>query len=111
MPKVMKKADRLIAGGKVNNDFLRSLEEASKKLANTPNETVEIVAHDGERLVGHYIPCENPKRIIIAVHGWRSSWHSDFGLVADFGVKISAVCSISNSGGKTTAAGSIWGSV
>ena len=84
MPKVMKKADRLIAGGKVNSEFLRALEEASEKLADAPNETVEITAHDGEKLVGHYIPCENPQRMIIAVHGWRSSWHSDFGLVADF---------------------------
>lgn len=42
----MKNADRLIAGGKVNNDFLHSLEEASEKLADTLIETVEIAAHD-----------------------------------------------------------------
>ncbi len=84
MPKAMKKAENLISGEKVNKDFLEALEKASEELAASPNETVEIVAHDGEKLVGHFIPCENPKRIIIAVHGWRSSWHRDFGLVSDY---------------------------
>lgn len=84
MPRAMKKAERLISGGKINNAFLSALQVASEKLADTPNETVEIFAHDGEKLVGHFIPCKNPKRIVIAVHGWRSSWHNDFGLVADY---------------------------
>ncbi len=84
MPRAMQKADRLISGEKVNSEFLNAIREGSEKLENTPNETVEITAHDGEKLVGHFIPCDDPKRIIIAVHGWRSSWHRDFGIIADF---------------------------
>ena len=84
MPKAMEKAGDLISGEKVNNEFLKAVEEASEKLASTPNETVEIESYDGEKLVGHFIPCENPKRVVIAFHGWRSSWHRDFGTVADY---------------------------
>lgn len=45
---------------------------------------VEITAHDGISLIGHWCPCEEPKRTIVAMHGWRSSWSHDFGLIADF---------------------------
>ena len=54
-------------------------EEPAEKLKNTPHETVEIISHDGLRLVGHWFENEDPKRIILAAHGWRSSWNRDFG--------------------------------
>ena len=38
----------------------------------------------GISLIGHWCPCEEPKRTIVAMHGWRSSWSHDFGLIADF---------------------------
>ena len=47
-------------------------------------DVVEITAHDGISLIGHWCPCEEPKRTIVAMHGWRSSWSHDFGLIADF---------------------------
>ena len=47
-------------------------------------ERVEITSHDGIKLIGHFRKCENEKRIIIAVHGWRSTWFKDFAGVADF---------------------------
>lgn len=46
--------------------------------------TVETESHDGLRLVGHWLDVEAPKRILIAMHGWRGSWSRDFGLIADF---------------------------
>ena len=46
--------------------------------------TVEIESFDGEKLVGHWYEGNNPKRVIIAMHGWRSSWTSDFGVISDF---------------------------
>ena len=64
-----------------------TLEEAAaaKKVLETRSaQTISIIAHDGIRLVGHWLACENPKRIILAMHGWRSSWSSDFGIVSDF---------------------------
>ena len=84
VPKAPKGAERLIAGRGPGQDFLDAMEEASEKLAQTENETVALTAHDGIRIVGHWIPCDEPKRILIAMHGWRSSWHRDFGMIADF---------------------------
>lgn len=48
------------------------------EMEETPHETVEIRAEDGTLLVGHLFPAEQPKRVIIAMHGWRSSWSWDF---------------------------------
>lgn len=87
MPKVMEKADKRISGEKSSDEFTNRMESASESLAVQPNETVEIIAHDGEKLVGHYFPCEKPERVIIAFHGWRSSWHRDFGMISDFWYK------------------------
>ena len=84
MPKLMEKADKRISGEKSSNAFISRMESASESLAAQANETVEITAHDGEKLVGHDIPCEKPERVILAFHGWRSSWHRDFGMIADF---------------------------
>ncbi len=47
-------------------------------------QTIEIVAQDGTHLVGHWLACEAPKRVILAMHGWRSSWSSDFGIISNF---------------------------
>ena len=83
-PQFLKDANRLVSGSQANEDFMRRVSEASERLAATPNETVRITAHDGLTLTGHVIAAEDPERVIIAMHGWRSSWHADFGMVADF---------------------------
>lgn len=59
----------------------RALREA---LEETPHETVALQSYDGTGLVGHLFPVENPKRVVIAMHGWRSSWAKDFCMIADF---------------------------
>lgn len=84
VPKAPKGAEKLIMGPGPGQDFIDAMMSASDRLENTPNETVTLTAHDGIQIVGHWIPCENPKRVLIAMHGWRSSWHRDFGLIADF---------------------------
>ena len=61
-----------------------ALEPGREKLKNTPHETVEIRAHDGTQLVGHWFAQDDPQRVILAAHGWRSAWYRDFGAVADF---------------------------
>lgn len=43
-----------------------------------------IKSKDGLMLAGHWRECENPRRVIIAMHGWRSNWARDFGMIADF---------------------------
>ena len=45
---------------------------------------VELTARDGTPLVGHWYEHPEPKRIVIAMHGWRSRWDQDFGLIAPF---------------------------
>lgn len=73
-----------VSGAKANNAFSRARQEAAEALEKAENEVVEIVSHDGVPLVGHWIPQENARRVIIAMHGWRSSWGHDFGLIRDF---------------------------
>ena len=80
---VIERTGRSISGSEKDQDFLRELQEASERLAAQANEVVEIMGQDGETLVGHWKPVKNPKRVIVAMHGWRSSWHRDFGMVSE----------------------------
>ena len=85
LPPVLKNAGSVISGKKTDAAFMDYLNQRSKKLAETDNETIEITAKDGAKLIGHFIPSEKKaSRLIIAVHGWRSAWHRDFGMVSDF---------------------------
>ena len=63
--------------------FRQALEEGLE-LQRQPHHTIEICARDGEVLVGHWFPVERPRRIVLAMHGWRSAWYRDFGGVAPF---------------------------
>lgn len=83
-PRAMKKAEKLISGSQSDNDFIIKVNEAAERLAEKENEIVELISHDGAKLIGHWFPNKNAKRVIIAMHGWRSSWNKDFGMVADF---------------------------
>ncbi len=83
-PKALKVADRFIAGTQGDNAFLKKLEEDSQRLARRENEVIRLTSHDGIELVGHLIEAPYPKRVVLAFHGWRSSWHRDFGMIADF---------------------------
>ncbi len=76
--------DRRLTGSRVEEALLQKVEQAGQALARKPLTTVAIHSRDGVRLVGHWMSVRNPKRIVIAMHGWRSSWSHDFGLIADF---------------------------
>lgn len=65
-------------------DFMRFLERKGEGLGKQRLEEITIPGHDGTRLVGHWAPAQSPERIILAMHGWRSSWNRDFGMVADY---------------------------
>lgn len=84
VPKNIEKAKMHISACSDMAQFFDALDTAAKKLESSYTEEVEIETKDGINLVGHFKPCENPKRIIIAMHGWRSSWAHDFGSAADF---------------------------
>lgn len=70
--------------GEENGEYYEKAAIASEELKNNSFKNVEITAHDGERLIGHFYECENAERVIIAMHGWRSSWHRDFGMISKF---------------------------
>lgn len=78
------RAEQRLTASCVDEAMLSKVRQARKYLAAQPNETVEIQGRDGTHLVGHWIPAAHPKRVVVAMHGWRSAWDNDFGMVADF---------------------------
>lgn len=81
--KQMHKTKKKLSGTDYAADFIEKLEEAQNRLLARETETVELETEDGVTLVGHWYPCENAERVIVAMHGWRSSWAGDFGPIAD----------------------------
>lgn len=81
-PSSMKK--RNISGEKKVTEFDSKLEAMEGRLVNSELETLEINGHDGEKLIAHYHHRDDDRRIIIAMHGWRSSWSKDFGPISEF---------------------------
>jgi len=82
-PKSIKKVQNSIANSEENHDFVLDLEIASRQLQKNCTEIFTITAKDGTELTAHYRPCPDPERLVIAFHGWRSSWSMDFGTIAD----------------------------
>ncbi len=78
-----KEKEKMLSDGDFSKAF-KILEAAGQKLARCDTEEVEITAHDGITLAGHWYSPKSPKRVIVAMHGWRSSWSQDFGLIAPF---------------------------
>jgi fermentation-respiration switch protein FrsA (DUF1100 family) len=81
LPKSMKPSK---PKSEIVRQFHARAKEAGDALRQKDTEEVEIKSRDGLRLIGHWYPCENAKRVIIAMHGWRSAWYIDFGMLSDF---------------------------
>lgn len=85
MPKIFQKGKAKLSGmGKEYDQLVAQVDATAKKLESSGCTTVEIISHDGIRLVGHWYENPNAQRIVVAMHGWRSSWSQDFGMIADF---------------------------
>lgn len=65
-------------------EISRAVTEAADRLEDCDCEEVTICSHDGLNLVGHWYKCPNAKRVVVAMHGWRSSWTYDFGMISEF---------------------------
>lgn len=78
------KARTVLTGSSRLEKFVHLMEESAEKLKTADFQTVGITAEDGTELVGHLHTVPNAKRTILAMHGWRSSWARDFGMIADF---------------------------
>lgn len=83
-PAKLEHSKKKASGSGEHLKVLDDMKALSEKLENSDTETVEIEAFDGVKLIGHYCKAQNPKRVILAMHGWRSSWSRDFGGIADF---------------------------
>lgn len=76
-----------IQGFSIDEAFMGEVKLRAEELQNMENELVEIQSYDGTKLVGHWFQNPDEKRIVVAMHGWRSSWPRDFSLIADFWMK------------------------
>ena len=65
-------------------EYVEAVREGKAYLAQVQPETLTLESYDGTPLTAHYFPAEHPRRLIIAMHGWRSSWGQDFGPIAPF---------------------------
>ena len=83
-PKILNRLQKIISRSTRTNEFLREMARTEEKLLEKENTVVTLTADDGTELTGHWIPADEPKRIIIAMHGWRARWSRDFGMIADF---------------------------
>lgn len=83
-PEAVSKMKDKLEGYVMDPELLATLKKAKADLEARVTETVEMESFDGTHLVAHWYPAENPKRTLICMHGWRSSWSSDFGVIAPF---------------------------
>jgi len=83
-PKSVKKLKKHLTKSPRTQELLQTMRERSAQLQEIARETVEITSHDGETLTGHWYGNPKAKRVILAMHGWRSSWSQDFGLIYEF---------------------------
>ena len=73
--------------GKLNssfNNYKDEIEKATIKLYNRNPEKIYITNAQGLKLCGHWIQAANPKRTVVMMHGFRSSWDRDFSSAVDF---------------------------
>lgn len=78
------KARQYLRGYKNFGPFLDAMDAGARRLRETPHQLIKIESYDGQTLAGHWFPNPKPKRLVVAMHGWRSSWASDFGFVSEF---------------------------
>ncbi len=74
----------LLMGSSALSNVMSRIMDSAAALERRDCETITIAAKDGVTLVGHWCAPEHPQRVIIAMHGWRSSWSQDFGMISDF---------------------------
>lgn len=102
-------ARQMIRGNSYQEMFLQDLRIAGEKLKASDCRRVEIQSWDGISLVGHLSTCEHPKRIILAMHGWRSSWDQDFGMISDFWNKNDCIILYAEQRGQNDSGGDYMG--
>lgn len=87
VPRYVGAASRRLAGELPDRQFMQRRHLAGERLKGKGGVTVEAEGRDGVRLVGHWFAHPSPKRVLVAMHGWRSNWSDDFGMISDFWFK------------------------
>lgn len=98
-----------IRGSGCSQAFLYKMEQTGKALQAMPHKKVTIKARDGETLIGHFFTSPNPRRLILGMHGWRSSWCGDFGMIAPFLLKEGCCLLLPEQRGQGESGGSFMG--
>lgn len=83
-PDQMAKEKSRVSGSARTDEEKTRAHEAAVAFEGREHETVEINSYDGVKLVGHYFRAKNPKRLVIAMHGWRSAWNYDYAGISEF---------------------------
>ncbi len=83
-PRIMIKLKSKITASEKFDDAVKQSEQLSKMLEMREHEVFTMQSFDGTNLKAHWFPAENPKRVLIAMHGWRSTWARDFAAIVDF---------------------------
>ena len=83
-PKLLRGLESRFSGARGGPDYAAALQAAMREQDGRETEEVSITARDGARLVGHWVPAERPRRVVLAVHGWRGGWTQAFGMMADW---------------------------
>ncbi len=85
MPKSTGKGKHRLTGSKKLEEVSQEIERNAAEFEKTEEiEQFEIKTPDEITLVGHWYPCPDAKRVIVAMHGWRSSWSKDFSIISQF---------------------------
>ena len=83
-PRFLKGLEEQISGARGGPAYAAALREAQQRQEKRITEPVTVTARDGTPLTGHWVPAEQPKRVLLALHGWRGGWTQAFGMMADF---------------------------
>ena len=81
---VLAQTKQYIGGSKHGMDIWENTRQNAYLMEQREMERVTLTASDGATLVGHWYPAEHPRRVIVAMHGWRSGWNMDFQAITDF---------------------------
>lgn len=84
-PKALGKKGRKVQGSNLRDEeIMAHCRRMQQKLEAAPHQVIHIRGQDGTTLVGHLFRVEGAKRVVLAMHGWRSCWARDFGAIGDF---------------------------
>ena len=80
-PRIPKGIQLLIDRGQDDDLFRPVVRSLTEDIAGLPYDEFTQVSADGLLLKGRLFRPENPKRLILFMHGWRSSWQKDFSVL------------------------------